>query len=132
MEENFGPSIKRRIKQSICFSCCFPRLQRISLSSEAIPSPSDENPTVNWINNGGGGGGLHDCSSFSEIRDKCRAILGCAVFSFKRRRHADLRYDPLSYALNFEDGFEYDGDSPLRNFSARMPPSPPVVAAAVS
>ncbi|KAL1328987.1 hypothetical protein HN51_046151 [Arachis hypogaea] len=35
---------------------------------------------------------------------------------------ADFSYDPSSYALNFEDD---SGELPLRNFSARLPPSPP-------
>uniref|UniRef100_A0A1D1ZCC8 HERV-K_8p23.1 provirus ancestral Gag polyprotein n=1 Tax=Anthurium amnicola TaxID=1678845 RepID=A0A1D1ZCC8_9ARAE len=53
-----------------------------------------------------------------------------------RRRHrrpaGGFRYDPLSYALNFDEGpgSDGDGESPLvesryRSFSARLPSTPP-------
>ncbi|XP_037424813.1 uncharacterized protein LOC119289637 [Triticum dicoccoides] len=51
-----------------------------------------------------------------------------------RRRVAaagEFRYNPLSYALNFDDGSSDDGDADAedaafrrRNFSSRLPPSP--------
>ncbi|XP_044958438.1 uncharacterized protein LOC123409647 [Hordeum vulgare subsp. vulgare] len=51
-----------------------------------------------------------------------------------RRRVAaagEFRYDPLSYALNFDDGPSDDSDADAddaafrhRNFSSRLPPSP--------
>ncbi|KAH7841941.1 hypothetical protein Vadar_026940 [Vaccinium darrowii] len=76
-----------------------------------------------------------DCLRLPEIRNKCRDLIsriGC------HRRHcspADFKYDPLSYALNFDQGgFNDDDDyyyceridevAPLRNFSARVPRMP--------
>ncbi|KAI4969603.1 hypothetical protein ZWY2020_000517 [Hordeum vulgare] len=47
-----------------------------------------------------------------------------------RRRVAaagEFRYDPLSYALNFDDGASDDAEDAAfryRNFSSRLPPSP--------
>ncbi|MBC2899722.1 hypothetical protein CFC21_112545, partial [Triticum aestivum] len=59
-----------------------------------------------------------------------------------RRRVAaagEFRYDPLSYALNFDDGGSGDGDHeaedaafPYRNFSSRLPPSPTPASRAVA
>ncbi|VAI93090.1 uncharacterized protein LOC119340303 [Triticum dicoccoides] len=59
-----------------------------------------------------------------------------------RRRVAaagDFRYDPLSYALNFDDGGGDDGDADAedaafrhRNFSSRLPPSPVPASRAVA
>ena len=53
-----------------------------------------------------------------------------------RRREAttgEFRYDPLSYALNFDEGSDENGDeaetSRRRNFSSRLPPSPKPAAA---
>ncbi|PKA50700.1 hypothetical protein AXF42_Ash021229 [Apostasia shenzhenica] len=64
-----------------------------------------------------------------EIRGKCRSFIS----HIGRRRHhsADFRYDPLSYALNFDDGASDDSpassadDLRHRGFSARLPASPP-------
>ncbi|KAI4969602.1 uncharacterized protein LOC123407868 [Hordeum vulgare subsp. vulgare] len=59
-----------------------------------------------------------------------------------RRRVAatgEFRYDPLSYALNFDDGGSDDGDADAedaafrhRNFSSRLPPSPVPASRAVA
>ncbi|XP_047058697.1 uncharacterized protein LOC124665294 [Lolium rigidum] len=55
-----------------------------------------------------------------------------------RRRVAatgEFRYDPLSYALNFDDGGSEDSDEGAdaafryRDFSSRLPPSPKPAAA---
>jgi hypothetical protein len=57
-----------------------------------------------------------------------------------RRRAAatgEFRYDPLSYALNFDEGGSDDGDEGAdaaaafryRNFNSRLPPSPKPPAA---
>ncbi|MCD9644831.1 hypothetical protein HAX54_033280 [Datura stramonium] len=123
------PSLKQKLKNSLCFSCCFPHhhhhrnnttttTQLHSLEYHHTPPPpqlpsssSDENPSLIWIK--------------PDIKDKCRTI-----FNFigngngngnrhKRHSSAEFRYDPLSYSLNFED------EAPLTNFSSRLPPSPP-------
>ncbi|CAA6672275.1 unnamed protein product [Spirodela intermedia] len=60
---------------------------------------------------------------------------GAGEKDLSRRRIARRRrsYDPLSYALNFDEGPDFDDDggeiSPAefryRNFSSRLPPTPP-------
>lgn len=122
------PSLKHKLKQSLCFSCCFRRRHgqghHLPLH-HSPPSPSDNNPTVIWFKTKG----PHD-HSLLEIKEKCRTMLGFSGVKHKRHSSAEFRYDPLSYALNFEDGFDYDDDeAPLKNFSARLPPSPPLTAA---
>ncbi|XP_037463869.1 uncharacterized protein LOC119335930 [Triticum dicoccoides] len=53
-----------------------------------------------------------------------------------RRRVAaagEFRYDPLSYALNFDDGVEAeDAAFRHRNFNSRLPPSPVPASRAVA
>ncbi|PIN08647.1 hypothetical protein CDL12_18775 [Handroanthus impetiginosus] len=110
-------SFKDKLKQSLCFSCCFRRRHRLHehLALQSPPLPSGDSQDY----------------SLSEIKEKCRSMLG---ISGRHKRHspaAEFRYDPLSYALNFEDGFDFDDEAPLRNFSARLPPSPPVPTAVV-
>ncbi|KAH6819185.1 hypothetical protein C2S51_002788 [Perilla frutescens var. frutescens] len=130
MENDSNPpsphSFKHKLKNSLCFSCCFRRHR----GSDHLPfhhslsSPSDDNPPVVWIKTKG----PHD-HSLSEIKEKCRTVLGFPGAKHKRHSSVEFRYDPLSYALNFEDGFDYDDEAPLKNFSARLPPSPPIPAA---
>ncbi|KAG5593995.1 hypothetical protein H5410_035227 [Solanum commersonii] len=119
------PSLKQKLKNSLCFSFCFTHRNTTTTTATQLysldyhpppprpPSSSDENPSLIWIK--------------PDIKDKCRTI-----FNFisngngngnrhKRHSSAEFRYDPLSYSLNFED------EAPLTNFSSRLPqsPSPP-------
>lgn len=122
------PSFKTKLKHSLLFSCCFRRHRRQVLDSPPPPSTvtasSDDKPTVIWLKKKVAS---HDFKD--EIKDKCITVfsrIGNAS-SGKHKRHssAEFRYDPLSYSLNFEDGFDCDDEAPLRNFSSRLPPSPP-------
>ncbi|XP_051149101.1 uncharacterized protein LOC127263871 [Andrographis paniculata] len=115
------PSLLHRLTQSLCFSCCFHRRRR----RRHFPLPSDENPTLIWIECGKSRP-PHDHQSLSEIKEACCSIFGIAGVKSRRYSMAEFRYDPLSYALNFEDGFEFDDEAPLKSFSARLPPSPPL------
>nr|XP_011470030.1 PREDICTED: uncharacterized protein LOC105353085 [Fragaria vesca subsp. vesca] len=77
----------------------------------------------------------HHHHEFSELKDKCRKAIGRMGRHSSGRRHSgDFKYDELSYALNFdhEDPNEDDGGFPLRNFSARLPHSPPKESAAAA
>ncbi|XP_048133567.1 uncharacterized protein LOC115743514 isoform X2 [Rhodamnia argentea] len=63
-----------------------------------------------------------------EIRYKCRSLIA-RIGRCRRQGHVaapEFGYDPMSYALNFEDdrSRESDEEFPERNFSARLPVSP--------
>ncbi|GER48838.1 NHL domain-containing protein [Striga asiatica] len=114
-------SLKHRLRQSLCFSCCF-RRRHIHLHPPP-PQPSDGSPVLVWV----GIKGPHELS-MSEIKEKCRAMLGLSAARHKRHSSAEFSYDPLSYALNFEDGSNFDDEAPLRNFSAKFLPVPAAVS----
>nr|GMC61230.1 uncharacterized protein LOC109217366 [Ipomoea batatas] len=127
-EPQSPPSLKQKLKHSLCFSCCFPHRRRRNNNNNnnhlryyASPPPisSDEKPTLIWV----------QAEDPPDIKDKCRTVfsfIANANVKQKRPSSAEFRYDPLSYSLNFEDGYDDDNDAaPLRNFSARLPPSPP-------
>ncbi|KAK3437137.1 hypothetical protein EUGRSUZ_C01701 [Eucalyptus grandis] len=69
-----------------------------------------------------------------EIRYRCRSLIARIGRCRWRPGHAaaaaaassEFGYDPMSYALNFEDdrSRESDEEFPARNFSARLPLSP--------
>ncbi|KAF3784000.1 hypothetical protein EJ110_NYTH30767 [Nymphaea thermarum] len=62
-----------------------------------------------------------------ELRDKCRSLFSkVGREGMCRTRHAgDFKYDPLSYALNFDDE-SLDEEARLHDFSARyvLAPAP--------
>ncbi|KAF7153979.1 hypothetical protein RHSIM_Rhsim01G0050100 [Rhododendron simsii] len=73
------------------------------------------------------------------LENKCRDLINCIGRHLQRRRHcsmADFKYDPLSYALNFDEGgFNEDYErlakaAPRRKFSARVSALPPLKTAA--
>ncbi|KAH0774430.1 hypothetical protein KY290_011567 [Solanum tuberosum] len=118
------PSLKQKLKNSLCFSCCFPHRRPPPPPPPPPPSSSDENPALIWVNN-------DEPSNLPKLKDKVLNVLNfVGTGSNRHKRHAstELRYDPMSYSLNFEDGFDDDNEeiAPLRNFSSRLPPSPPV------
>ncbi|XP_047324266.1 uncharacterized protein LOC124927827 [Impatiens glandulifera] len=110
------PSLKTKLKQTFCLSCCFPTTRR--QSSESPSSSSDDRPSLLraptfWMK-----------SDLPEIKDKCRNLIGRIGGRHRRNStSADFHYDPLSYALNFDDG-SFDGgdydESPIKSFSSRL------------
>ncbi|XAR66810.1 hypothetical protein NMG60_11013154 [Bertholletia excelsa] len=108
-EQCTSPSLKDKLRQTLCLSCCFRNSRRESLVS---PTSSDYRPTL--------------VRASSEIRDKCRHLINRIGRNQQRRNtsSADFRYDPLSYSLNFDEA-DLD-EAPLQNFSSRLPSSPPL------
>ena len=127
-EQSISPSFKNKLKQTLCLSCCFRNSRRETLGSSSSSSSSSTTSTSSddrltlgrapsmWLKS--------RVQELPEIGDKCRHLIN--RIGRHHRRHsssADFRYDPLSYALNFDDSHLYE--APLRNFSARVPASPP-------
>ncbi|CAL0307082.1 unnamed protein product [Lupinus luteus] len=102
-------SPKNKLHSTLCFSCCFPhnRIRPRLVRSSSLQKPR----------------GL--INAFPHLKEKCTNFI--SRFGRHRRRHsADFRYDPLSYALNFEDNAADDSSvHVLNSFAARLPSSPP-------
>ncbi|XP_010491803.1 PREDICTED: uncharacterized protein LOC104769323 [Camelina sativa] len=111
-------------------------------------------PEAMMIGGGGGGGPRTPRSPYEwlkstaqelELRDRCRRVKSrikvtsrnnncgynnCHHHHHHQRHHSqsypgDFSYDPLSYALNFEDDVRAsDDDGSFPNFTARLPQSP--------
>ncbi|XVE71225.1 hypothetical protein DITRI_Ditri10aG0133900 [Diplodiscus trichospermus] len=59
------------------------------------------------------------------IKEKCRSLI--AMIGKGGRKHynsSDFSYDPMSYALNFEDESSRADDLPIINFTSRLPATP--------
>ncbi|KAI3446818.1 hypothetical protein Pfo_003483 [Paulownia fortunei] len=56
--------------------------------------PSDDNPTLIWVKTKG----PHD-HSLSEIKEKCRTMLGFSGVKHKRHSSVEFRYDPLIHGV---------------------------------
>ncbi|KAF8400569.1 hypothetical protein HHK36_013868 [Tetracentron sinense] len=114
-DERETSSLKNKLKSSICLSCCFRNGHHETLESEEKPRLIRSSST--WLRS--------RAHELPEVKEKCRNLI--SRIGKGRKHSADFRYDALSYALNFDEGF---GDSqvdefPLRNFSARLPATPP-------
>ncbi|KAF7152796.1 hypothetical protein RHSIM_Rhsim01G0052800 [Rhododendron simsii] len=106
---NTSPSLRNKLKQTLCLSYCFPN------------NNNDHHHRREALEN------------------KCRNLINRIGRHLQRRRHcsmADFKYDPLSYALNFDEGgFNEDCKrlakaAPRRKFSTRVSALPPLKTAA--
>ncbi|XVF34491.1 hypothetical protein REPUB_Repub18cG0063200 [Reevesia pubescens] len=133
-------SIKQKLKSSLRLPCLRHHnhhQQRVSLSPSTTP-PATPGPNPSPMANSHYKQRLsRTLSQMSpEIKDKCRNLInrignGHAPghrrsHSHGRRHSADFRYDPSSYALNFDEGCDdsHLNEYPVRNFTSRLPPSP--------
>lgn len=113
-----------KIKSSICFSCCFgsePNRDHRDTQQQST-SFSLMQTSSTWIRS--------KAQELPGIRGKCRGLIS-RIGKNRRHHSTDFRYDPFSYALNFDGGpdFDEDGDgssSPYKykSFSSRLPASP--------
>ncbi|KAF8034926.1 hypothetical protein BT93_C1065 [Corymbia citriodora subsp. variegata] len=98
--------------------CCFHDGHAAAAYHEAASSDCDD--------------GGHPRKFRSAGQDRCRSLIARIGRCRWRPGHAaaaassEFGYDPMSYALNFEDdrSRESDEEFPARNFSARLPVSP--------
>ncbi|KAG0454515.1 hypothetical protein HPP92_023807 [Vanilla planifolia] len=97
---------RRKIQSAICFSRCF----RCAKGGEGDgPAPPRS----------------------SEVKERCRALIS-RIGRPPRRYEGEFRYDPMSYARNFDEGGE-DGSADeerfrFRDFASRLPSTPPMPA----
>ena len=63
-------------------------------------------------------------SELPHIKELCATIFSAKNGKNHRSNSVEFKYDPLSYALNFEDDDSHLDEYPLRNFSSRLPTSP--------
>ncbi|KAF5183195.1 hypothetical protein FRX31_027218 [Thalictrum thalictroides] len=103
-------SFKHKLRYSLC--CCFPL--------DDYERPNNNKSSVITTSS--------SSSSLSQFKELFSRIGKAASRRGRRSNSADFKYDPLSYALNFDQGsqeFYYnDDDFPLRNFASRLPASP--------
>ncbi|XP_021769510.1 uncharacterized protein LOC110733732 [Chenopodium quinoa] len=103
-------SLKQKIKLFVCATCCDAEEDDIAVQKSLQHSEKKPNTLSSWLK-----------SELPVIKEVCSH-----VFSGKNRRSnsTEFRYDPLSYALNFEDDDSHLDEFPLRDFCSRLPPSP--------
>ncbi|XP_076924811.1 uncharacterized protein LOC143587395 [Bidens hawaiensis] len=134
MDDTHKLSLKDKIKHFFCLACCFTTSRREALRSDSSSPPSaTKRPpfligaSSQWIKS-------RASVDLPEIRHKCRSLFtrigngnGGPINHRRRRSSADFSYDPLSYALNFEEDAGEE-DDPVMGFASRLPPTPPPAA----
>lgn len=107
-------SLKNKIKSSIC-CFCIPPDQLAALEYHQPRKP------YRWLKS--------QSKEFQKPKDRRRrGLFGriCNAAKKSRKKHhnsTDFSYDPMSYALNFEDESSRE-DEPFVRFSSRLPISP--------
>ncbi|KAG7543391.1 hypothetical protein ISN45_Aa07g033100 [Arabidopsis thaliana x Arabidopsis arenosa] len=142
-------SLKKKLKSRFCIAGCF---RTTNYHHHNIPDDLPSSPmtpaTTEKSTQSPHGGGIKTKSprltrTLSKSHEKCKSLIhrmgggvtGVGGHGKHIRRHtADFHYDPSSYALNFDKGDEDENIDrfPLRNFSARLPRSPPSSAKAAT
>ncbi|GAA0140318.1 hypothetical protein LIER_01689 [Lithospermum erythrorhizon] len=128
-EHETTPKIRRR-RSLINISCCFSGSETFDLSPSYTPS-SKWNlilPTCISPQHENGPNDLQE-----QVMKKYRSFISRNKGIARRQRaSSDFSYDPLSYSLNFEDDTrvdlysgEFKDDAIRRDFSSRLPISPP-------
>ncbi|GAB2300258.1 hypothetical protein Dimus_034293 [Dionaea muscipula] len=133
---SYSPSLKMRVKNTLC--SCFKNQHhhggsrgggRGGFSSvDDHLTPRLLRSSSQWVKFKSRG------QEIPEFKDKCRNLIS-RMGNRRRTGSTDFRYDPLSYALNFDEGDDHHRDVDefsLRNFSARLPQSPPSSAPAAA
>ncbi|KAF3447068.1 hypothetical protein FNV43_RR12248 [Rhamnella rubrinervis] len=114
-------SLKDKLfKSSTCLSGCFSISSSVHheiLDNEEGRIIHTPRSTYYWLKS--------TAHELPEIRDRCRNLIFRIGRGRRNLNSGDFRYDPSSYALNFDDDSR-DDEFPLRDFSSRLPPSPPI------
>ncbi|KAA0063552.1 uncharacterized protein E5676_scaffold285G00930 [Cucumis melo var. makuwa] len=133
-------TLKEMLKSSLCLSCCLRKHRNghHHLHHHHHHHHHGHHRRMSISSDGDSPGPLTRCSSAKDksrsrechdIKDRLPNFI--SRLGRHGRRHsasADFRYDALSYSLNFDEGYDeghVDDEFPLRNFSSRLPASPP-------
>ncbi|CAH2079459.1 unnamed protein product [Thlaspi arvense] len=139
-------SLKKKLKSTLCIAGCFRTINHPHDISDRPSSPT----TLTEKSTQSPHGVVKTKSprltrTLSKSQEKCKNLInriggggvvgggGVPGHGKHIRRHTtDFHYDPSSYALNFDRGDEDENVDrfQLRNFSARLPRSPPSSATA--
>lgn len=134
-------SLTKKLKSTLCIAGCFRTTNHPHDISDRPSSPTTPTETSTQSPRGGTKTKSPRITrTLSKSHEKCKNLIhrigggggvggGIPGHHGKhvRRHTTDFHYDPSSYALNFDRGDEDDNVNrfPLRNFSARLPRSPP-------
>lgn len=125
------PSLRYKLKHTIC--SCF---KHHPADYDHLHDESQSPPTSHHrLTRTSSAGGMTSSKSeeFLNLKHKCRTLMSRMGNTtprggnkyHRKSQSTDFRYDPLSYALNFEDDDALMDAYPYLNFSARLPRSPP-------
>ncbi|KAK4757578.1 hypothetical protein SAY87_018879 [Trapa incisa] len=130
-----SPSLTERLKSSLKLPSCFTvsNSERFVYGTPRLVRPASSRSTSRGFGSHSHG---HAPLADHPFKDKAKHFLSSHLGGSStrhRRRHssADFHYDEASYSLNFDDGGLHEGDGgltyipPFRNFSSRLPASPP-------
>ncbi|KAL9176487.1 hypothetical protein ABFS82_01G001000 [Erythranthe guttata] len=108
----------RRKKSGVGITCCFSGTTVKHLRRASFDAPSPLRSPSAWFKS--------KASDLPEIKGKCRNFIS-RMGRHRRHSSAEFSYDPLSYALNFDDDqlSPHDDYGTTTNFTARLPVSPP-------
>ncbi|XP_040996254.1 uncharacterized protein LOC121242476 [Juglans microcarpa x Juglans regia] len=123
---NSSPSFKQKFKSSLF---CFPKSPHHH-RGETVTSSVEKKPRLVrsnslWTKSRPEGSDHHH--DIPEPKHRCKNFISRMGSGRKhaRRHSADFKYDALSYALNFEEEDARSEDFPYRDFTARLPRTPP-------
>ncbi|XAR50729.1 hypothetical protein NMG60_11005138 [Bertholletia excelsa] len=121
-EQRTSPSIKDKLRQTLRVSCCFGTNVRVE--NQDSPPPHYRQVHVRPPPSTLLRSRVHDLPG---IRDNCRRLLLIGR-CHRRRCSADFCYDPLSYALNFDDsgGSGPANEAPLPRIWSSIPETSPL------
>ncbi|PKU85391.1 uncharacterized protein LOC110094068 [Dendrobium catenatum] len=113
-------SLKQKVSFTAWFFCCFRGAE--AEGDEGTPAAASllRSSSI-WIRSKAG--------ELPELTERCKEIMA-RISRSSRREYGEFRYDPPSYALNFDEGGGSDDaddakEFPYRNFSSRLPSTPP-------
>ncbi|GLT76141.1 hypothetical protein SLA2020_478170 [Shorea laevis] len=119
LNESGYPSPRDRVRDKLKSSiCCF----RTTDHGEAMAEletlkPRTPRSTYTW---------LKSTAHELEIKDRCKSLIARIGKHGGRKQYgsSDFSYDPMSYALNFEDEASRTEEMPIISFSSRLRASP--------